>query len=60
MSLKASGLIFWILGLHIRILAPVKTEFEKSLKWLVKLSPRRLINKNARDWLLLKELWLTT
>ena len=25
MSLKARGLIFWFLALHIRILAPVKT-----------------------------------
>ena len=32
MSLKAGGLIFWFLALYIRILAPVKTEFEKSLK----------------------------
>ena len=32
MSLKARGLIFWFLALYIRILAPVKTEFEKSLK----------------------------
>ena len=29
MSLKAKGLIFWFLALHIRILAPEKTEFEK-------------------------------
>ena len=32
MNLKARGLIFWFLALYIRILAPVKTEFEKSLK----------------------------
>ena len=38
-SLKARVLIFWFLALYIRILAPVKTEFEKSLKWWVELSP---------------------
>ena len=32
MSLNARGLFFWFLALYIRILAPVKTEFEKSLK----------------------------
>ena len=31
-SLKARGLIFWILALDIRIEAPVKTEFAKSIK----------------------------
>ena len=30
-SLKARGLIFWFLALYISILAPVKTECEKSL-----------------------------
>ena len=31
-SLKARALIFWILALSIRILAPVKTEFAISIK----------------------------
>ena len=41
-SLKARGLIFWFLVIYICILAPVKTEFEKSLKWWTELSPGTL------------------
>ena len=35
MSLKARGLIFWFLALYIHILAPVKTEFAKSIIWSI-------------------------
>ena len=37
---KARGLIFWVLALYIRILASVKTEFEKIIK-MVNLSGAR-------------------
>ena len=40
MSLKARGLIFWILALYIRIEAPVKTEFAKSIIWSISIPIR--------------------